>query len=149
MLCARATPLCLATVSERLLAAASSLSPCCGCGCPHSLHRPYTVSTLDQFNFHWLSVHPHWLFFIYTGFPDFRYVVTVLSLITTVTVVTVPRVIKEAQYLVRVSQSDDPYLYVAEGLHDLVVSEYAPEATNNSTHAINQFTHAFHHSIDH
>ena len=68
--------------------------------------------------------------------------VTVLSLITTVTVVTVPRVIKEAQYLVRVSQSDDPYLYVAEGLHDLVVSEYAPEATNNSTmQSINLLMH--------
>ena len=49
------------------------------------------------------------------------YIVSVLAFITATSVALVPRVIKEGQYVVaRISQSSDPYLYMAESLHDVL-----------------------------
>ena len=49
------------------------------------------------------------------------YIVSVMTFIATISVALVPRVIKEGQYVVaRISQSSDPYLYVAQSLHGVL-----------------------------
>lgn len=58
------------------------------------------------------------------------YILSVLTMITTATVLTVPAVMKEGQYLVRLGESNDPYLYVAESLHNMLGPEVIEKLEN-------------------